>query len=357
MIKKTKPKAKPVPKKKAGKSAKPEVADTESVEFESEPEVEILPAEIDDKEVEVVEAEVEEVEVEEIEPSTSREIVRYNPLQAYMREISRFAHLSKEEEHEIALQYYTSKEKEAAFKLISSNLWLVVKIAKEYEKAARSILDLIQEGNMGLMEAVGNFDPYRGVRFPSYAVWWIRAYIIRYVMANWRMVKIGTTQAQRKLFFNLKKEKERLEREGFFPAPKLLAEKLNVKEQEVIEMEQRLGSSDLSVDAPVGEDGDADMLSIMPSVEPNAEDLLSKKEMQEILKESMNDFKTGLNDKEKLIFEQRLLSEEKVTLQEVADKLSLSKERVRQIEERIKKRLKEYLSNVLGDSSPATDYN
>jgi RNA polymerase sigma-32 factor len=313
-----------------------------------EPEIEVLPPEIE---------EVESPEVEEEELSTTKDIVRYSPLQAYLREISRLTPMSREEEHDVAVRYYKNKEKEAAIKLIQSNLWLVVKIAKEYERAARSLLDIIQEGNIGLMEAVGNFDPYRGVRFPSYAVWWIKAYIIRYVMANWRMVKIGTTQAQRKLFFNLKKEKDRLEREGFFPAPKLLAENLNVKEHEVIEMEQRLGSSDLSVDAPAGEESDSDMLSIMPSKQPNAEDLLSQREMQDLVKRSMGQFRSELNDKEKVIFDERLLSEEKVTLQVVADKLHLSKERVRQIEERIKKKLKQYLSNALGDNGTTVDYS
>ncbi len=329
--------------KKAVKKGSPKTA-----EEVVEPDVEVLPA--------ALEVEAQEVE-EDAEESDAKSLVRYSPLQAYMNEINRLPHLSREEEHKLAVSFYTNKEKDAAIKLIQSNLWLVVKIAKEYERAARSVLDLIQEGNIGLMEAVGNFDPYRGVRFPSYAVWWIRAYIIRFVMANWRMVKIGTTQAQRKLFFNLKKEKERLEREGFFPAPKLLAENLNVKEQEVIEMEQRLGSSDLSVDAPVSEDGDSDMLSIMPSKQPNAEDLLSQKEMQDLVKKSLDNFKAELNEKERLIFEERLLSEEKVTLQDVADKLDLSKERVRQIEERIKKKLKIYMLDTLGDNGTTIDYS
>mgnify|MGYP001254058984 CR=1 FL=1 len=298
----------------------------------------------------------EESQDKEQPVSSGKALVRYDALQAYLSEISKFAPLSREEEQEAALKYYSNKEREAAYKLISSNLWLVVKIAKEYEKAARSLLDLIQEGNIGLMEAVGNFDPYRGVRFPSYAVWWIRAYIIRYLMANWRMVKIGTTQAQRKLFFNLKKEKERLEREGFFPAPKLLADRLNVKEQEVIEMEQRLGSSDLSVDAPVSSDGDTTLLSLMPSEQESAEEIVAAKQAQKLLKIKLEQFKTSLNDKEKLIFESRLLAEEKATLQDIAVQLSLSKERIRQIEERIKLRLKEYLSNQFGDSIDSTEF-
>src|SRR5690606_2877165 len=172
-------------------------------------------------------------------------LVRYDAFTAYLREIQQYPRLSKEEEHELAVRYRKFQDLEAAYKLVTSNLWLVVKIARQYQAAARNLLDVIQEGNMGLMESVKNFDPYRGVRFPSYAAWWIKAYIIRFVIANLRMVKVGTTQAQRKLFFNLQREKEKLEREGIYPGPKLLAEKLNVKEREVVEMEQRLSSPDL----------------------------------------------------------------------------------------------------------------
>ena len=141
-------------------------------------------------------------------------LVTFDPLQRYLAEIRRFALLSREEEHRLAVDYKEYGNVEAAYKLVTANLRLVVMIAREYQKAFKNLLDLIQEGNMGLMDAVKNFDPYRGVRFPSYAVWWIRAYMIRHIMNDWRMVKIGTTQAQRKLFFNLQKEKEKLEAEG-----------------------------------------------------------------------------------------------------------------------------------------------
>src|SRR5213076_3566737 len=153
----------------------------------------------------------------------------------------------------------------AAYRLVTGNLRLVVMIARQYQRAFRNLLDLVQEGNIGLMEAVKNFDPYRGVRFPSYAVWWIRAYIIRYVMNNWRLVKVGTTQAQRKLFFNLAKERERLEREGFSPTPALIAQRLDVKEKDVIEMEQRLAARDISVNAPLEPGEDATLLDFLPS--------------------------------------------------------------------------------------------
>lgn len=275
-------------------------------------------------------------------------VVRYDALSAYLREIRRYRPLTREEEHALAVKYLADKDVEAAYKLVSSNLWLVVKIARDYERAARSIMDLIQEGNIGLMEAVKNFDPYKGTRFPSYAAWWIKAYIIRYVIANWRLVKLGTTQAQRKLFFNLKKERDRLEREGFYPSPKLLAEKLDVKESEVVEMEQRLGAADLSVDAPLSDDGDGTLHSLLPDQHLSAEELLAKKEMRELIHDSFDEFAATLNEKERIIFRDRMLGEDKATLQDIAAQFSLSRERVRQIEERLRSRLKEFLDKKLG---------
>lgn len=281
---------------------------------------------------------------------SSREISVYDPLTLYLREIARYPRLTQEEERALALKYIEKKDLKAARKLILSNLWLVVKIARDYEAAARNVLDLIQEGNIGLMEAVKNFDPYREVRFPSYASWWIKAYIIRYVMANWRMVKLGTTQAQRKLFFNLKKEKERLEREGILPEPKLLADRLQVKESDVVEMEQRMSGADLSVDAPTSDDSDSTLLSVLPSANLTAEESLSKRQTQAQFREALDAFKEGLQDREKVIFEERLLGEEKSTLQDISDRFGLSKERVRQLETRIKDKLKGYLQERLGDT-------
>ncbi|NDC36808.1 MAG: sigma-70 family RNA polymerase sigma factor [Proteobacteria bacterium] len=278
----------------------------------------------------------------------TRDIIPYDPLSAYLREAGRHPPLSKEEEHQLALRYFTSKDREAGYKLVVSNLWLVIKIAREYEKAARNLLDLIQEGNIGLIEAVKNFDPYRGVRFPSYAVWWVRAYIIRHIIANWRMVKIGTTQAQRKLFFNLRKEKEKLEREGFSPAPKLLAEKLNVKEDEVIEMEQRLGSSELSVDAPLLDESEQNMHGLLPSGELSAEERLGDEQLRGLILKSFDQFAATLSEKERLIFKERMLGEEKATLQDISEKLNISRERVRQIETRLRERLREFLVERLG---------
>jgi RNA polymerase sigma-32 factor len=279
---------------------------------------------------------------------SERGVVPYSPLDAYLAEIRKFTPLSKEAEHAAAVEYHTTKSPEAAYTLVSGSLWLVVKIARDYERVAKNVLDLIQEGNIGLMEAVRNFDPYRGVRFPSYAVWWIRAYIIRYIIANWRMVKIGTTQAQRKLFFNLKKESDRLEREGIYPSTKLLAERLNVKEGEVVEMSQRLSGTDMSFDAPLQEDSDSNLLSVVPSSNESAEEQLAKKQLGDALMSSIAEFEAGLNTKEREIFRGRIMADEKLTLQDLSDSLAISKERVRQIENKLRDKLKVFVSKRLG---------
>ncbi len=282
-------------------------------------------------------------------------LVTFDPLQRYLAEIRRFPLLTREEEHRLAVDYKEYGNVEAAYKLVTANLRLVVMIAREYQKAFKNLLDLIQEGNMGLMEAVKNFDPYRGVRFPSYAVWWIRAYMIRHIMNDWRMVKIGTTQAQRKLFFNLQKEKEKIEAEGLTPGPKLLAQRLNVKEDEVVEMEQRLASRDLSVDMPMGDDEEATLLHFLPDQKESPEEQIAETQYQRLLREKMEQFAGTLKDKELVIFRERLLNEEPLTLREIGEKYDISRERVRQIEERVKRKLKAFLSKELKDvRSPRT---
>jgi len=232
--------------------------------------------------------------------------------------------------------------------LIVANLRLVVLIAREYQKSAQNILDLVQEGNIGLLQAVKQFDPYRGIRFPSYAVYWVRAYMLRYLINNLRLVKIGTTQAQRKLFFNLRKEKEKLEAEGFVPEAKLLAERLQVKEAEVVEMEQRLSLPEVSVDAKVGNDDDArDLHSILANQQESAEEILVKEQFATAVRQTVEEFKKNLDEKEQVIVDQRLFAEDPVTLQVIADRFGLSRERIRQLESRLKKQLKAYLAEKL----------
>lgn len=271
-------------------------------------------------------------------------LVPFDALQSYLSEIRRYPLLTREEEHELAVQYKQFGDIEAAYKLVKSNLRLVVMIAREYERAFRNLLDLVQEGNIGLMESLKNFDPYRGVRFPSYAVWWIRAYIIRYLMNNWRMVKLGTTQAQRRLFFNLQKEKEKLEAEGFVPAAKLIAQRLDVKEAEVVEMTQRLSGRDLSTDAPMGHGEAPTLLHTLTDDGPTPEESLAEDEYRRAVHDRLKTFGEGLEDKDLVVFRERLMAEQPLTLREIGERYGISRERVRQIENRVKKKLKKYLS-------------
>ena len=210
-------------------------------------------------------------------------------------------------------------------------------------------MDLIQEGNIGLMQAVQKFDPYRGYKLSYYASFWIKAYIIKFIMDNWKLVKIGTTQAQRKLFFNLRKEKDRLLSLGFEPGPKLLAERLDVKESEVIEMDQRLGSWEVSLDAPIREDSDTDHQSFIPAEQTPVDEQLADFERKELLREKLAEFRTTLPDKERFIFDRRLLADEPLTLQEIGDRFGISRERVRQIETRITNKIKAYLRQEIRD--------
>src|SRR6266542_787934 len=297
---------------------------------------------------------VEPVEIEKVteakEPSVGTALVPYDSLHRYLAEIRRYPLLSPEEEHELAVQYKEYGDIEAAYRLVTGNLRLVVMLARNYQRAFHNLLDLIQEGNVGLMEAVRNFDPYRGVRFPSYAVWWIRAYIIRYIMNNWRMVKLGTTQAQRKLFFNLQREKERLEAEGFSPEPKLLAQHLGVKEEEVVEMAQRMAARDLSIDVPLdGNEESATLLDFMADQRATAEEEVAATEYRQLISKKMEEFARTLKGKEQVIFTKRLLAEEPLTLQQIGEQHGISRERVRQLESRLKKKLKDYLLQELKD--------
>ena len=322
----------------------------ESIEPEVlEAEAEILPAETEEELVVPIEPIELEADSPEVLPdpgeASSTALTHYDALSIYLKEVKAIPRLSLEEELSLTKKYFEEKDLKAAYRLVQSNLWLVVKIAREYSHAVRSLLDLVQEGNIGLMEAVKNFNPYKGARLPSYATWWIRAYIVRYLIANWRLVKLGTTQAQRKLFFNLHKEKEKLEREGFRPEPKLLAEKLNVKESEVVEMQQRLGAPDLSVDAPLSGDSDYTMHSVLSSDAHSMEDAVAVEQLRDLIAKAIADFEGTLREKDRVIFKKRLLSEEKATLQELSDELGISRERVRQIEARLIERFKDFVHN------------
>ena len=277
-----------------------------------------------------------------------RGLVPYDPLQLYLMEIKSYRLLTREEEVELATRFQEKKDQQAAYRLVTSNLRLVVKIAMDFSRYwTKSLLDLIQEGNVGLLQAVRKFDPYRGIKFSYYASFWIKAYILKFIMENWKLVKIGTTQTQRKLFFNLAKEKEKLIAQGFDPAPQLLAERLDVKEEEIEEMSQRLGGAELSLNSPVGDEGKEAYGAFLPDPSAGVDDRISDVERRETLLENLSEFRETLSGKELDIFDNRILSENPMTLQELGDKYGISRERVRQIQERIVKNIKTWLSEKI----------
>jgi RNA polymerase sigma-32 factor len=273
-------------------------------------------------------------------------------LKRYLKEIARYPLLTREEEYRLTKLYYETKDPAVASQIVTANLRLVVKIALDFQKAwMQNFLDLVQEGSYGLMQAVRKFDPYKGVKFSYYASFWIKAYILKFIMDNWRLVKIGTTQAQRKLFYNLHKEKNRLQALGFEPVPKLISERLDVSEKDVVDMEQRMGSWEVSFDAPITSDSEDTQLSFLPSPDPLPDAAISQMEISEQLNKHLQEFLKSLDEKERFIFENRLLSEESNTLQELGEKFGVSRERIRQIETRLKKRFKTFLEERMPDIS------
>jgi RNA polymerase sigma-32 factor len=281
-------------------------------------------------------------------------LARRDPMAIYMRETRRYPLLTPDEEHALATRLVEHGDTQAARKLIEANLRLVVKIAYEYRRAHKNLLDLVQEGNIGLIQAVSKFDPYRGVKLSSYAAFWIRAYILKFILNNWRLVKIGTTQAQRKLFFNLRKEREKLEQLGFQPTTALLAEKLDVPEKEVIEMERRLAAPEASLDAPLGsgndDEGSRTRLDYLPSEDIRPDRAVAQSEFSELLRRKLEAFARTLEGREQTIFRERWLTEDPLTLQELGDRYQVSRERARQLEKRMLDRLKKYLEAELGTS-------
>ena len=274
-----------------------------------------------------------------------------NPaLHRYLQEISQYELLTREETDDLAIRFREEGDQDAAYRLVSSNLRLVVKVAMDFQKYwMQNFMDLIQEGNVGLVQATKKFDPYRGVKFSYYAAYWIRAYVLKFIMDNWRLVKIGTTQAQRKLFFSLNKERKLLEAQGFNAEPKLIAQRLNVKEREVVEMGQRMDNWDVSLESPVRSDSEDEQKSFLPSNGPGIESTVAGKEIKVKLAELLGALKDRLNDKERMILEKRLLTDEPLTLQNIADKFSISRERVRQIEVNLLKKMKKYLEAEMPD--------
>ncbi len=287
--------------------------------------------------------------------SSPKSLARLDAMATYMREVQRHPRLSPEETQVLAVQFLETQDPSIAARLVTSNLRLVVKIAYEYRRAYKNIMDLVQEGNIGLMQAVKHYDPYRGVKLSSYSALWIRAYILRFILNNWRLVKLGTTQAQRKLFYNLNKKRAELQARGVDADHATIAQELGVTENDVAEMDVRLAQSERSLDAPVG---DADGRSIsridmMPSSNIGPDIAAEGSELHSILRDRLGEFRKTLigRDKELAIFDERLVADEPLTLQELGDRFGVSRERVRQLEQRVTTRLREYLRRELGEGA------
>lgn len=328
------------------KAEQPQAAETTEESEEVEAAEEVEPA-VDELE----EVAAEDVSLAIVPASSSAGLSRRDPLAAYMAEVHRHPLLTREEETALARKYRDTGDVKAAYRLVASNLRLVVKLAHEYHRNPMSLLDLVQEGNIGLMQAVKKFDPERGVKLSSYAAWWIRAYILRYIMDNWKMVKLGTTEAQRKLFFKLRQEQERLVNQGIEATPRLLAERLNVTEQDVVDMDQRLGHDEVSLDAPVraGDEDSPSRDSFLPSSSPAADETLGNEELRSLFKEKLSTFSESLNEKERFLFEHRLIADEPLTLADIGAKWGVSRERARQVEAALIARMREYMRGEIAD--------
>jgi len=271
-----------------------------------------------------------------------------NSLETYLAQINQFPLLTKEEEFKLAVRYRKHNDIDAAQKLITSNLKFVVKVAFEYKSYRVKLLDLIQEGNIGLMMAVKKFNPHKGYRFISYAIWWIRAYIQNFIIKTWSLVKIGTTQAQKKLFYKIGKIRKALESDGENEKKyELLAHDLDVAKEDIIEMEQRMAARDLSLDAPFDEGQELTHLDLLKEDSPNQEEALAQEEEKKIREHEVQNAMKRLSEKEVYVIQNRIMAEDPLTLQQIGDHLKLSRERVRQIEGEALKKLKKEFSTQL----------
>ena len=309
---------------------------------------------------------IENIEAEIIDPKESYQghksllptvakgnsVARIDPLTAYLNEIRRYEYLTEKEELELAVQLHETNDSNAAYRLTTSHLMLVVRVAMTFRRQWENMMDLIQEGNVGLLKAVKNFDPFRGARLSSYATWWIRSYMLKYMLDNWRMVRVGTTNARRKLLYNLRKEKEKLENQGFEPTTKLLAEHFGVEETDVIDVQTSLGAGDISVDTPLNENEESTPLTTLTdhaalSIEDDAE----RNQFLKSLKQEIDTFKKGLKPIEQKILSDRILSDVPRSLQEIGNDHNITREAVRQTEQRIIKKFKSYVDQNMPDFS------
>jgi len=307
---------------------------------------------IDPDEIEVLDPAKKGVINSSLLPTVAQDtsITRVDPLTKYLSEIRQYEGLTEEEERDLAIKLQETSDSNAAYRLTTSHLMLVVRIAMTFRRQWQNMMDLIQEGNIGLLKAVKNFDPFRGVRLSSYATWWIRSYILKYMLDNWRLVRVGTTNARRKLLYNLRKEKEKLEHQGFAPTTKLLAEHFGVEESDVIDVQASLGARDVSVDTPTREDEEPNpVLSLTDHAAISPEQDLEQNQFLSLLKQEINLFKKELKPIEQKILTDRILSETPKSLKKIGDEHSISREAVRQTEQRILKKFKVYVTKNMPD--------
>ncbi len=264
-----------------------------------------------------------------------------DPLALYLNEIRNYKVLSKEEEMALAKKYFESKDPETAQQLVKANLRFVVKVAAEYSKFGAKMIDLIQEGNIGLMHAVREFNPYKGARLITYAVWWIRGYIQEFLMRQYSMVRIGTTQNQRKLFYQLQKEKQALDAMGIEPNAALISSRLGIPEDEVRDMAMRMSGRDVSLDKPLDDESGVSLKDLQRGrAEQSLDDVLAKEQEIELLKRKIQEIRPELSDREKIILDERILNDDPLTLQEIGEKYGITREAVRQMEARLLKKIK-----------------
>ncbi len=281
--------------------------------------------------------------------NNEQSLVVLDPLQAYLNEVKRYSELTAEEEFDLAVKYKKEGDAKIAYRLVTSNLMLVVKIAMKFKREIQNLLDLIQEGNTGLMHAVKKFDPFKGVRLPAYASWWIKAYILKYVMDNWRLVKVGTTNTRRKLLYNLQKEKDRLIAEGFSPTPKLLAAHFDVSPEEVVAVDKSIGAKDVSLDMPTGDEGKGTLIDIIHQGDGSLEEDVINNNFYSHLRENLSEFKTSLKESDQDILANRILAEDPDTLQDIADRFGITREAIRQAEKRLLDRLQKFVQEKYPD--------
>lgn len=328
-------------KSRSSKASKPsEIRQVQAVIVDDEDTSNVTPEPVEPDEVETADVELVD-DSKALAPVSETGLATTDPLILYLNEIRKYSVLTKEQEFEIAKKYFETKDPAAAQELIKSNLRFVVKVAAEYSRFGAKMIDLIQEGNVGLMHAVKEYNPYKGARLITYAVWWIRGYIQEYLMKQFSMVKIGTTPNQRKLFYQLQKQKEELERLGH-QGVEALSARLGIPLEEVENMQNRLTHRDVSLDKPLNANGDMTLQDVQSNTdEVSMDERLAQNEMIELLRSKIDEIRPHLNEREKIILEERLLNDEPLTLQEIGEKYGITREAVRQAEARLMKKIRE----------------